>query len=60
MGRANFSAEFKSNAVAQITERGHPVAEVSQQLRYKQLQSLGGKLHDQTGTSFGNTKSGDL
>jgi hypothetical protein len=29
MGNANFSEEFKRDAVAQITERGYPVAEVS-------------------------------
>jgi len=28
MGKPNFSDEFKSDAVAQITERGYPVAEV--------------------------------
>jgi len=32
MGRSNFSDEFKWDAVAQITERGYPVAEVSQRL----------------------------
>ena len=29
MVKANFSDEFKRDAVAQITERGYPVAEVS-------------------------------
>ena len=32
MGEANFSDEFKHDAVAQITERGYPVAEVAQRL----------------------------
>jgi len=32
MGRGNFSEEFKRDAVAQITERGYRVAEVSQRL----------------------------
>jgi transposase len=32
MGKANFSEELKRDAVAQITERGYPVAEVSQRL----------------------------
>ena len=32
MGKPNFSDEFKLDAVAQITERGYPVAEVSQRL----------------------------
>ncbi|GAB7555248.1 hypothetical protein NRB_47630 [Novosphingobium sp. 11B] len=30
MGKPNFSDEFKRDAVAQITERGYPVAEVCQ------------------------------
>jgi transposase-like protein len=29
MGKPNFSDEFKRDAVAQITERAYPVAEVS-------------------------------
>jgi len=32
MGKGNFSDDFKRDAVAQITERGYPVAEVSQRL----------------------------
>ena len=32
MGKGNFSDEFKRDAVAQITERGYPVAEVSRRL----------------------------
>ncbi len=32
MGKPNFSDECKRDAVAQITERGYPVAEVSQRL----------------------------
>lgn len=32
MGKANFSDDFKRDAVAQITERGYPVAEVSARL----------------------------
>ncbi len=32
MGTGNFSDEFKRDAVAQITERGYPVAEVSKRL----------------------------
>jgi transposase len=32
MGKANFSDDFKRDAVAQITERGYPVAEVSHRL----------------------------
>jgi len=32
MRKSNFSDEFKRDAVRQITERGYPVAEVSQRL----------------------------
>jgi len=32
MGKANFSDDFKRDAVRQITERGHPVVEVAQRL----------------------------
>lgn len=32
MGQPNFSDEFKRDAVAQITERGYRVADVSQRL----------------------------
>jgi len=32
MGKSNFTEDFKRDAVAQITERGYPVAEVSQRL----------------------------
>jgi transposase len=32
MGKANFSDDFKRDAVAQITERGYPVSEVSRRL----------------------------
>ena len=46
MGTSNYSDDFKRDAVAQITERGYPVREVSRRLgvsaysRYKWL-----KLH---------------
>jgi transposase len=32
MGKANFSDDFKRDAVHQITERGYPVSEVSARL----------------------------
>ena len=32
MSKSNFSDDFKRDAVAQITERGYPVSEVSQRL----------------------------
>ena len=34
--KPNFSEEFKRDAVAQITERGYPVAEVSERLGVSQ------------------------
>ncbi|MEO9527582.1 IS3 family transposase [Roseibium sp.] len=36
MGTSNFSDDFKRDAVAQITERGYPVAEVSKRLGVSQ------------------------
>ena len=36
MGKSNVSDEFKCDAVAQITERGYPVAEVSGRLGVSQ------------------------
>ena len=36
MGKPNFCDEFKRDAVAQITERGYPVAEVLQRLGVSQ------------------------
>jgi hypothetical protein len=39
MGKPNFSDEFKRDAVAQITERGYPVAEVSADPKYGLLLS---------------------
>ena len=36
MGKPNFSDEFKRDAVAQITERGYPVAEVYERLGVSQ------------------------
>jgi transposase len=36
MNKSNFSDEFKRDAVRQITERGYPVAEVSQRLGVSQ------------------------
>lgn len=36
MSKSNFAEEFKRDAVRQITERGYPVAEVSQRLGVSQ------------------------
>ncbi len=42
MGKPNFSDEFKRDAVVQITERGYPVAEVSQRLGVKPSRRMNG------------------
>ncbi|OJY64517.1 MULTISPECIES: transposase [unclassified Rhizobium] len=34
--KSNFSEDFKRDAVRQITERGYPIAEISQRLRVNQ------------------------
>ena len=36
MAKSNFSDDFKRDAVAQITERGYPIAEVSRRLGVSQ------------------------
>jgi transposase len=36
MGTGNFNDDFKRDAVAQITERGYPVAEVSKRFGVSQ------------------------
>lgn len=43
MGKSNFSEEFKRDAVRQITERGYPVAEVSQRLGVSQHSLMNGR-----------------
>ncbi len=43
MGKGNFTEDFKRDAVAQITERGSPVAEVSQRLGVSQHSLYAGK-----------------
>lgn len=53
MGNANFSDEFKRDAVAQITERGYRVAEVSERLGVSQHSLYSWKKQ------FGKTASGD-
>lgn len=42
MGKPNFSDEFKRDAVARITERGYPVAEVSERLGVGQIRCMPG------------------
>lgn len=54
MGKPNFSDEFKRDAVVQITERGYPVAEVSQRLGVSPHSLYAWKRR------FGKDASGDL
>lgn len=53
MGNANFSEEFKRDAVAQITERGYRVAEVSERLGVSQHSLYSWRKQ------FGKVASGD-
>jgi len=53
MGNANFSDEFKRDAVAQITERGYRVAEVSERLGISQHSLYSWRKQ------FGKVASGD-
>ena len=53
MGKSNFSDEFKRDAVAQITERGCRVAEVSERLGVSQHSLYSWKKQ------FGKAASGD-
>ena len=53
MGKPNFSDEFKRDAVAQITERGYRVAEVSERLGVSQHSLYMWKRQ------FGKAASGD-
>ena len=59
MGKANFSDDFKRDAVLQITERGYPVAEVSRRLGVSQH-----SLYDWTkkfsGPSDGDDKDAEI
>ena len=59
MGTGNFSDEFKRDAVAQITERGYPVAEVSRRLGVSQhsLYTLRKKF---SGPSDGDDKDAEI
>lgn len=53
MGNANFSDDFKRDAVAQITERGYRVAKVSERLGVSQHSLYSWKKQ------FGKAASGD-
>jgi len=49
MVKVQYSDEFKRDAVAKITERGYPIAEVSKRLGPR---SLGGKTPGILGENF--------
>lgn len=59
MGKANFSDDFKRDAVAQITERGYPVAEVSKRLGVSQ-HSLYAWKRQFSGSSGGDDKDAEI
>ncbi len=56
MGTGNFTAEFNRDSVAQITERGYPVAEVSKRLGVSQhsLYAWRRKLSKPSGSTDGD------
>lgn len=58
MGKPNLSDEFRRDAVAQITERGYPVAEVSQRLGVSPHSLYPSNLTE-TRTGIGSTAFGD-
>ena len=54
MGKGNFTEEFKRDAVRQITERGYPVAEVSQRLGVSPHSLYEWKVVERTFSSLGH------
>jgi transposase len=57
MGKGSFSDDFKRDAVLQVTERGHPVAEVAQRLGVSQHSLYAWKKKFSKGA--GSTGDGD-
>ena len=57
MGKGSFSDDFKRDAVLQVTERGHPVAEVAQRLGVSQHSVYAWKKKFSKGS--GSTGDGD-
>jgi len=61
MGKGNFSEDFKRDAVAQITERGYPVAEVSERLGVSQYSLYAWKKRfAKTPVSGGDDKDAEI
>jgi transposase len=60
MSKSNFSEEFKRDAVRQITERGYPVAEVSQRLGVSQHSLYEWKKISSASGSQGNDLSEEI
>lgn len=48
MGTVNFSDDFKRDAVAQITERGYPVKEVSERFGVSQHSLYDGRANSRS------------
>lgn len=60
MSKSNFSEDFKRDAVRQITERGYPVAEVSQRLGVSQHSLYEWKKKFAASNAKGNDEAGEI
>ncbi|NKB84059.1 IS3 family transposase [Ochrobactrum grignonense] len=60
MSKSNFSEEFKRDAVRQITERGYPVAEVSQRLGVSQHSLYEWKKKFSASSAKGNDEAEEI
>ncbi len=60
MSKSNFSEEFKRDAVRQITERGYPVAEVSQRLGVSQHSLYEWKKKFSAASAKGNDEAEEI
>jgi transposase len=60
MSKSNFTEEFKRDAVRQITERGYPVAEVSQRLGVSQHSLYGWKKKFAASNPKGNDETEEI
>ncbi len=60
MSKSNFSEDFKRDAVRQITERGYPVAEVSQRLGVSQHSQYEWKKKFAASNAKGNDEAEEI
>ncbi len=60
MSKANFSDDFKRDAVLQITERGYPVAEVSRRLGVSQHSLYAWKKKFRSASDPGDDKDAEI